>query len=286
MDTIIYRKEKEIIKMKKIFAITLSASLLLSGCGSSDNTAAGGFMGAQLGSILGSAIGGISGGPRGSDIGTIVGMAGGAMVGAVAGNAADKANKQNDYSYRHRQYDDVPNNAPQSEPATDYDNGDSGFDPNNGGNDIIDDFGTPTQQSPQSPSSIHIQSSPSGISIPSSGNIKALEVRNVKFENPIHPQQLCRGDLAQITVEVFNNSDNYVYNIEPTVTEATGNKHIYVSSPIRVERIAPGKGIRYTAMIKADNRLKEGNARFIVSINENNKKLAQERQEINVKTSK
>ena len=59
-----------------------------------------------------------------------------------------------------------------------------------------------------------------------------------------------------------------------------------MSSPIRVEQIAPGKGIRYTAMIKADNRLKEGDAKFIVNISESNKVIAQEMQEINVKTAK
>lgn len=269
--------------MKKYLAITLSATLLLSGCGSSNsNTAAGGFMGAQLGSILGSAIGGISGGPRGSDIGTIVGMAGGAMVGAVAGNAADKANNQETYSHRQSKYNSNDSYATQQ--GT-YDNvaTDSGFDPNNGGNDVIDDFGASAQQT--SPSSLHIQPSQSGISIPSGLPKKALEVRSVKFESPRHEQQLHRGDIAQIVVEVYNNSNDYIYNVEPVVQETTGNKHIYVSSPIRVEQIAPGKGIRYTAMVKADNKLKDGNAQFLVAVNEGNT-MSRETKEIDITTSK
>ena len=49
------------MKMKKIATLTLAASLMLSGCGvGNENTASGGFLGAQLGSIIGSAIGGIS----------------------------------------------------------------------------------------------------------------------------------------------------------------------------------------------------------------------------------
>ena len=82
------------MKGNGLFAVVLSAALLVSGCGSiSDGGASGGFLGAELGSILGSAIGGISGGPRGSDVGTIVGMAGGAVIGAVVGDAvlADEA---------------------------------------------------------------------------------------------------------------------------------------------------------------------------------------------------
>ena len=87
IDTYIYygHKHTMIMKGNGLFAVVLSAALLVSGCGSiSDGGASGGFLGAELGSILGSAIGGISGGPRGSDVGTIVGMAGGAVMGAVA----------------------------------------------------------------------------------------------------------------------------------------------------------------------------------------------------------
>ena len=261
--------------MKKYLTITCAATLLLSSCGSADSsTAAGGFMGAQLGSILGSAIGGISGGPRGSDIGTIVGMAGAAMVGAIAGNAADKANN------KQRQYEDIQsydNNIA-------YNNSDSGFDPNNGGDDIID-FGSPT--TPQTPvPSIHLNHEQEEINLSKLNNIKALEIRNVNFVNSKHGQALYRGDLAQIVVEIYNNSNSNIYNVEPMVIEATGNKHIYVSNPIRVEKIAPGMGIRYTAMVKADNRLKNGNAQFLVAVNDNNSSQHQDTKELNIATYK
>ena len=34
----------------------------------------------------------------------------------------------------------------------------------------------------------------------------------------------------------------------------------------RVEKIAPGSGVRYTAMVKSDRKLKDGMARFCVSV--------------------
>lgn len=57
-----------------------------------------------------------------------------------------------------------------------------------------------------------------------------------------------------------------VYDVAPTVIETTGNKHIFISPSIHVEKIEPGSGVRYTAMVKADKKLKDGDARFCVSV--------------------
>ena len=43
---------------------------------------------------------------------------------------------------------------------------------------------------------------------------------------------------------------------------------------MHVESIQPGKGIRYTALVKADNRLKDGNAQFCVSVVQGDKKIS------------
>ena len=64
----------------------------------------------------------------------------------------------------------------------------------------------------------------------------------------------------------MNRTDKTLLDVQPTVVETTGNKHIYVSPGIHVERIAPGKGIRYTALVKADNRLKNGNITIRISV--------------------
>lgn len=77
-----------------------------------------------------------------------------------------------------------------------------------------------------------------------------------------------------------------MYNIQPMVKETTGNKHIYVSEPIIVERIAPGKGIRYTAMVKADNKLKEGTACFTVIVRQTTTGKTSEYKEFNITTHK
>lgn len=70
----------------------------------------------------------------------------------------------------------------------------------------------------------------------------------------------------RLIFEIRNNGAHTLYDVVPTVIETTGNKHIFISPSVHVESIAPGHVIRYTAMVKADNRLKNGTACFCVSV--------------------
>ncbi len=283
---------------RKYLAATMSATLLLSSCGSADSGAvSGGFMGAQLGSILGEAIGFISVGPRGGDIGTIVGMAGGAVAGSVIGNAADKSkaeSAQGTYvrSKAHNipdsSYDNGMNYYGEEKTNTTNgtaNNGGSGFDPSNSGNDIIDFGKAPAdEQTPYSAASANTRAAFADTT--RALGKSDLEIRNVVFKDIDNNYSLRRGELAQITMEVYNNTTEPMYNIQPMVKETTGNKHIYVSEPIIVERIAPGKGIRYTAMVKADNKLKEGTACFTVIVRQTTTGKTSEYKEFNITTHK
>jgi hypothetical protein len=48
----------------------------------------------------------------------------------------------------------------------------------------------------------------------------------------------------------------------------------------------PGRGIRFTAVIKADDRLKDGNAVFKIGVFLDNKEMISQTQEFPIKTSK
>ena len=78
--------------------------------------------------------------------------------------------------------------------------------------------------------------------------------------------QISANELCKISFEVRNTSSKPIYNVRPQVIETSGNRHICVSQGISVERINPGRGVRYTAMVKADSRLRDGTATFRVSV--------------------
>lgn len=75
-------------------AILLSASMVLSGCGSLNNTAKGGMIGGGSGAALGAIIGGIAGHGKGAAIGAAVGAAVGTGAGVLIGKKMDKAAQQ------------------------------------------------------------------------------------------------------------------------------------------------------------------------------------------------
>ena len=258
------------------------ASLLLSSCGS--YTGAGAYTGAQFGSILGSAIGGISNGPRGSDVGTIIGMAGGAIVGGAIGNAADQKARGEVAEHREavKQRRAQRNQQYQYEQPTI-----SGYDANNMGDDRIDFDGTDSAYSSdyQQPSADYEARQGNDFLIQPTTDQPYAVLRNARFTDANGDNVISRGEICQLVFEVMNTSKSDLYDVVPTVAEMSGNKHIYISPSVRIEKIPAGKGIRYTAMIKADNRLKDGTIKICCSVIQGDKTIS-EVSEFNIETRK
>ena len=97
---------------------------------------------------------------------------------------------------------------------------------------------------------------------------------------------LNRGEEAMVVFEVFNTSSETVYRVQPSVAEVTGNRHIRISENVLVESIRPGKGIRYTAVLKADDRLRDGDAVIRVGVFQGNREVNSQTQEFTIKTSR
>lgn len=249
--------------MKKVILLMLCSSLVMGSCDT--YTGSGAYAGGSIGSILGSAIGGLSGGPRGSDMGTIIGMAGGAVVGAVIGSQADKAQADREAAYQQDRVERRSGGDYSNAPVTDNP---EIFDSNNGGDDRLYDFkgkdytGDYSAQQPTT-------------SMPSASVEKlgarfsyspTLEIVNARFVDDNEDNCLNRNETCKVIFEILNRGYKPVYDVVPTVVETTGNKHIFISPSIHVEKISPGSGVRYTAMVKADRKLKDGMARFCVSV--------------------
>lgn len=263
--------------MKKILILSLGAVMTLGGCGT--YAGEGAFVGASLGSVIGSAVGGISGGFRGSDIGTLVGMAGGAVVGGAIGAQADNAQAvrnaeyNQDFDRRYKQHRDAATRGNGNYSDSNYNNGSQGddvitFDPSGSGDDTLYDFqssdytGDYTASEPrhESPSVPYDR-----IAFKPQKNTQPLEIRNARFVDDNEDGRINQGEISKVIFEVYNVSGQAVYDVQPLVTETTGNKRIAVSGTIHVERILPGKGVRYTAMVQAGKRVKGTEAVFRVS---------------------
>lgn len=285
--------------MKKSIVLVMCSTLILSGCGT--NTGTGTYIGAQFGSILGSAIGGLSGGPRGSDLGTVVGMVGGAVVGAAVGSAADKAEQQD----VHDHYSQVQARKSAEQAATDGHCGArqggcgghssqpvmemsadslcrstdelSGFDATNSGDDRLYDFqgsdytGDYSAAEPET-----VMPSESSVDVAAAGLSYApnVEICNARFVDDNEDGVLSRGETGKVIFEVINRGQQTVYDLVPSVVLASDNSHIAISPSVHVESIAPGEGIRYTAIVKADNRLRDGQECFALAVLQGQKSVS------------
>lgn len=282
--------------MRRSLIIVAASALLVSSCNT--YTGAGAYTGSSLGGILGSAIGGIAGGPRGDDIGTLIGMASGAMVGAAVGAQADKKQQEemawyrgqrSESSYRQRVQSAEPSRRGNTPSARSYNQSssvdanslqdlDSGFDPSGSGDDRLYDFqgsdytsdysaGQPTTTLPATSSASRM----------TAGRTFApsIEIRNARFVDENRDNAINRGELCKVIFEVYNNGQQPIFDVVPMVVEASGNKHLALSPSMHVEQIAPGRGIRYTALVKADNKLKDGMARICVSVMQGGKNISQ-----------
>lgn len=79
------------MKKKKFVATLLCITMILSGCGSMNNTTKGGLLGGGGGAALGALIGGLAGKGKGAAIGAAVGAAVGTGAGILIGKKMDKA---------------------------------------------------------------------------------------------------------------------------------------------------------------------------------------------------
>lgn len=249
--------------MKKVILLMLCSSLVMSSCDT--YTGSGAYAGGSIGSILGSAIGGLSGGPRGSDMGTIIGMAGGAVVGAVIGSQADQAQADREAAYQQDRVERRSGSDYSNTPVTDNP---EIFDSNNGGDDRLYDFkgkdytgDYSAQQPTTSMPSATVEELGARFSYS-----PTLEIVNARFVDDNEDNCLNRNETCKVIFEILNRGYKPVYDVVPTVVETTGNKHIFISPSIHVVKISPGSGVRYTAMVKADRKLKDGMARFCVSV--------------------
>ena len=249
--------------MKKVILLMLCSSLVMGSCDT--YTGSGAYAGGSIGSILGSAIGGLSGGPRGSDMGTIIGMAGGAVVGAVIGSQADQAQADREAAYQQDRLERRSGSDYSNAPVTDNP---EIFDSNNGGDDRLYDFKGKDytgDYSAQQPTTSLPTATVEELGARFSYS-PTLEIVNARFVDDNEDNCLNRNETCKVIFEIVNRGHEPVYDVVPTVVETTGNKHIFISPSIHVEKISPGSGVRYTAMVKADRKLKDGMARFCVSV--------------------
>lgn len=255
-------------KMKIMTMGLVGSVLLFTSC--SSYTASGAMVGGEFGHVIGSAIGGISGGWRGHHMGSLIGTVGGVVAGAAIGAAVEQSaqNRQRGYDPRNAGYDP------------------RGYDPRE----------TDAAMPGDDRIVLEGESDDASASVPPKDE-RSVSLAQLTYKAPIQLRKavvidadkngvLTRGEECTVMFEVMNNTPHTVYDIYPLVEDVTGNKHIRVSPNLRVESIPPYQGIRYTATIIADKRLKDGEIVVRVGVAQGRRVIDSQTQQIKVPTRK
>ena len=113
-----------------------------------------------------------------------------------------------------------------------------------------------------------------------------LEIRNAGISESKHDGVLTRGEECMVRFEIFNTSDHPLRNIRPIVCDVTGNKHVKISPNLLIENIRPGEGIRYSATILADKKLKDGEIKVMVGVSHELREVRSQTRYFTVPTAK
>ena len=116
--------------------------------------------------------------------------------------------------------------------------------------------------------------------------ISKLEIRHAEIFESQRDGVLTRGEECTVVFEIHNISDKTIFDIYPFVEDATGNKHVNISPNLKIESIAPHQGVRYTATILADKRLKDGEIIVRLGVIQGGREVTSQTREYTVPTAK
>lgn len=259
--------------MKKTLMMTLMGSaVLMSSCGS--YTGQGAYVGGSMGTVMGSAVGGLAGGWQGSSIGTIVGMAGGAAVGAAVGADADRRRAedydryQRDRARRQGQsrYDNRGNGQVNGGENRSY--GGSGYYGDLNGVDAVYENGEVYEVR-----NATMYESP-------------VEIRNIRFADQSRDAILQGGEECTVTFDLINRTAQPLRDVQPLVYDLSQNKHITISPNLYIENIAAKSGVRYKAVIVADEKLKDGELMIRISVSQGDREYRSQARDFTVQTQR
>ena len=89
-------------------------------------------------------------------------------------------------------------------------------------------------------------------------SLYGLTIQNIRFIDDNRNQVIDAGESSQIIFDIVNESNQPVYNVIPVVEAISSGKNIEISQSLMIEDIGANDGIRYTANLYADKRLKTG----------------------------
>lgn len=130
---------------------------------------------------------------------------------------------------------------------------------------------TPRQEEGYSMDETYAYAAEKGRGYPAMTGNTSLAIRKIRFIDADRNRTIDANETAKIIFEVMNTGRTDVYQVTPVIKELNEVKHLYISPSATIECIPAGDGIRYTANIRTDKKLKDGEALFQITVWEGNR---------------
>lgn len=104
-----------------------------------------------------------------------------------------------------------------------------------------------------------------------SRRVGRLEIENLRFLDENRDGRIERGERCKLVFTLYNRGNKTLYGLTPVIV--SDNRRIRFSTPATVADLRPDKGVRYTSVVYADRKLKDGKTTFSIRIMQGNKQV-------------
>lgn len=90
----------------------------------------------------------------------------------------------------------------------------------------------------------------------SSRQVGEIEIEGLRFIDHNRDGCIERGERCELVFTLYNRGSRTLYDLTPVIV--SDNRRIRFSTPATIASLRPGKGVRYSSVVYADRRLKDG----------------------------
>lgn len=112
-----------------------------------------------------------------------------------------------------------------------------------------------------------------------------VEISNTRFFDENKNERINAGETCKLVFDIYNCCDEELHDIVPVVAFAQSTPNMRISPSEHIDVLAPGEGIRYTAMIQSNNKVRRGEAKIRITV-EMNGELVSKNYEVAIPTGR
>lgn len=93
-----------------------------------------------------------------------------------------------------------------------------------------------------------------------------VEINNTRFVDENKNERINSEETCKLIFDIYNRCDEDLHDLVPVVEFAQANPNMRISPSEHIDILAPDEGIRYTAMIQSNNKVRRGEVKIRITV--------------------